>query len=65
MKRQLRDRTLFLCGCSLVAVANWPLLTFVNRIEPFVLGLPFFVFVMLALNLFVFLLLLLAYQVTD
>jgi hypothetical protein len=41
------------------------LLTLFNRIEPFVFGLPFFVFAMLALDLLVVLLLLVAYQVTG
>ncbi len=59
------NRLLFAAGCVLLALANWPLLTLSNRIEPFILGLPFFVFVMLALNLLVGVLLFVAYQVTG
>jgi Na+/proline symporter len=58
-------RILFACGFVLVAIANWPVLTLLNRIYPFVMGLPFFIFVMLALNISVGLLLFVAYQVTD
>lgn len=68
MKRATYERVravLFAAGCALLAIANWPLITLVNRIEPFVFGLPFFVFVMLALNLLVALLLFLAYRATD
>src|SRR5207249_7735366 len=63
--RALTNRVLFATGCALLALANWPLLTLSNRVEPFVLGLPFFVFVMLALNLLVGLLLFVAYQVAT
>jgi len=63
--RALTNRVLFATGCALLALANWPLLTLSNRVEPFVLGLPFFVFVMLALNLLVGLLLFVAYQVAG
>jgi len=58
-------RILFACGFGLVAIANWPVLVMVNRIYPFILGLPFFIFVMLVLNISVGLLLFVAYQVTD
>ena len=58
-------RVLLASGCTILAIANWPVLTLVNRIEPFVLGLPFFVFVMLALNLLVVLLLYVAYRKWD
>jgi hypothetical protein len=59
------NRVLFACGCVLVAIANWPLLILVNRIDPFVVGLPFFIFVMLVLNLSVGLLLFVAYRVSN
>src|SRR5438552_14794416 len=52
------------CGITLVALANWPLLILFNRIYPFVLGLPFFIFAMLVLNLSVGLLLFAAYRAT-
>ena len=58
-------RLLIACGCVLVAIGNWPMLILANRIYPFVLGMPFFVFTMLALNVSVALLLLIAYRATD
>jgi SSS family solute:Na+ symporter len=58
-------RLLCAAGVALLALANWPLLTVFNRIEPFVLGLPFFVFAMLAINLLVGVFLFAAYQVTG
>ncbi len=64
-ERALTNRVLFASGCVLLAIANWPLLILSNRIEPFIFGLPFFVFVMLALNLLVGLLLFVAYHVTG
>ena len=65
MKKTVTNRVLFACGCVLVALANWPLINLINRIEPFVLGLPFFIFVMLVLHILVVLLLLVAYKITD
>ena len=59
------NRVLFASGCVLLAVALWPLIVLINRIEPFVFGLPFFVFVMLVLNLLVALLLFVAYRETN
>jgi SSS family solute:Na+ symporter len=60
-----RLRLLIVLGCVLVALANWPMLILANRIYPFVLGLPFFVFTMLAINISVAALLLIAYRATD
>ncbi len=62
MKKSQKNRLLFAAGCFLLAIANWPLITLINRIEPFVMGLPFFVFVMVALNMLVVLLLFVAYH---
>ena len=63
MTNSRKNRILFAAGCLLLAIANWPLITLINRIEPFVTGLPFFVFVMLALNMLVVPLLFVAYHV--
>jgi hypothetical protein len=65
MKKTVTNRILFACGCALVAIANWPLINLINRVEPFVLGLPFFIFVMLVLHILVVLLLFVAYKITD
>jgi hypothetical protein len=65
MKKAVTNRVLFACGCALVAIANWPLINLINRVEPFVLGLPFFIFVMLVLHILVVLLLFVAYKITD
>ena len=48
-------------GLLLLAGTQWPILIIPNRIEPVILGLPFFVFWMLSLNLLVFALLVFAY----
>ena len=65
MKKTVTKRMLFACGCALVALANWPLINLINRVEPFVLGLPFFIFVMLVIHVLVVLLLFVAYKTTD
>jgi hypothetical protein len=65
MTKQIRLRILFACGYLLFAAANWPLLILVNRIEPFIFGLPTFVFAMFALNFLVAILLLIAYRMTE
>ena len=65
MKKTVANRVLFACGCALVAIAHWPLINLINRVEPFVLGLPFFIFVMLVLHILVVLLLFVAYKVTN
>jgi hypothetical protein len=56
------QRILFFAGWALFAVANWPFIVLINRIEPVILGLPLFVFVMFVLNLLVAGLLALAYR---
>lgn len=58
-------RFLFSIACLLLAMANWPLVVLLNRIEPMVLGLPFMVFSMLALNILVAALLAVAYRISD
>jgi len=55
----------FAIGCLLVVVAIWPVLPLVNRIYPFVLGLPFFFFYMLMLNVAVGVLLAIAFRKLD
>jgi solute:Na+ symporter, SSS family len=60
-KTRPANKILFACGCVLLAIANWPLLKLANRIDPFVLGMPFFIFVMFAVNVSVGLLLFVAY----
>jgi hypothetical protein len=52
-------------GCSLVLAGVWPALGLVNRIYPFVLGLPFFIFYMLMLNIAVTVFLLIAFRRTK
>ena len=59
------QRALFAAGCLLLASANWPLLTFINRAGPPILGLPPFVFAMFVLNLLVAALLAIAYRILD
>jgi hypothetical protein len=58
-------RILFATGCLLVLAGIWPVLPLVNRIYPFVLGLPFFVFYMLMLNLAVAIFLFIAFRTTK
>jgi hypothetical protein len=55
----------FAIGCLLVVAAIWPVLLLVNRIHPFVLGLPFFLFYMLMLNVAVGVLLVIAFRKLD
>jgi hypothetical protein len=55
----------FAIGCLLVFAAIWPVLPLVNRIYPFVLGLPFFLFYMLMLNVAVGVLLVIAFRKLD
>lgn len=49
----------------LFALSLWPAVAFANRIEPFVLGLPFYLFWMVALDLAVAALLAVAYYWID
>jgi hypothetical protein len=60
-----RKRFLFAVGCLLVLASIWPTLELVNRVRPFILGFPFFVFYMVALNFLVSLFLLIAYETLD
>jgi hypothetical protein len=62
MSKKFKRRLLIIVGSMLLALANWPLIVLVNRPEPFVFGLPPFVFAMFLLNLFVALLLFVAYR---
>ncbi len=54
-------RIVFAAGCILLAFALWPLIALVNHAEPFVFGLPPFVFTMFLLNILVAALLAFAY----
>ena len=65
MKKSVIHGVLFGCGCTLVALAVWPLVTLVNRVQPFIFGLPPFVFSMLVLNLLVALLLFIACKLAS
>jgi len=57
-----RRRIFFFFGVLLVLASIWPVLPVVNRIYPFVLGLPFFPFYMLMLNLCVLVFLAIAFR---
>jgi len=46
-------RIVWLMGALLVFAGIWPTIVLVNRIHPFVLGLPLFVFYMVLLNFLV------------
>ena len=58
-------RVLWLTGMLLVIFGIWPILHVVNRIYPVILGLPLFVFYMLALNFAVAGFLLIAFRMLD
>lgn len=58
-------RFLGIIGVLLVLAGIWPTLQFVNRIYPFILGLPLFVFYMVLLNFLVTGFLLLAFRVLE
>lgn len=49
----------------MLAVANWPAITLVNRTQPLILGLPPFVVTMFSLNILVAILLAIAYYKLD
>jgi hypothetical protein len=65
MTEKIEVRLLIAAAVALVAIANWPAIILINRVWPFVLGLPLFVFAALLLNILVSLLLVIAYRVTD
>jgi len=54
-------RIVFATGCILLAFALWPAIALVNDVEPFIFGLPPFVFMMFLLNILVAALLAFAY----
>ncbi len=58
-------RVLGLIGGLLVLAGIWPTLQFVNRICPFIFGLPLFVFYMVLLNFLVAAFLLLAFRILE
>jgi len=49
----------------LFALSLWPAVAFANRIEPFILGLPFYLFWMVSLDVGVAVLLAVAYYWLD
>jgi hypothetical protein len=55
-------RGIVVAAILLLLAGLWPVVAFVNRIEPFVLGLPFYVFWMVMLDLMVAILLAIAYR---
>ena len=61
----MRIKILVFCGALLFALAIWPFVVLVNRIEPFVLGLPFYLFWMVLLDVLVAALLAVAYRLMD
>lgn len=65
MTKKTQIRCLVGAGLTLLAIASWPVIVLVNRVEPFIMGLPPFVFTMLVLNLLVALLLFIAWRVMD
>jgi len=65
MSKKTKTRWLVGAALILLAIANWPVIALVNRVEPFVMGLPPFVFTMLVLNILVALLLFIAWRVAD
>lgn len=58
-------RILWLTGGLLVVSGLWPVVQLVNRIYPFILGLPLFVFCMLLLNLVVTVFLVIAFRILE
>lgn len=58
-------RILWLTGGLLVVSGLWPVLPLVNRIYPFILGLPLFVFYMLFLNFAVTMFLIIAFRILE
>jgi hypothetical protein len=60
-----RTRIVVVLAMALFALSLWPAVAFANRIEPYVLGLPFYLFWMVSLDLGVAALLALAYHWLD
>lgn len=65
MSQVQRTRIIVAAAAVLFALSLWPMVAIVNRIEPFVFGLPFYVFWMVMLDLAVAALLAVAYYLLD
>ncbi len=59
------NRLLFFSALLLVMAGIWPVIGLFNRIEPFIFGLPTFLFYMLSLNVIVAIYLAIAYRLTK
>ncbi len=60
-----RSKVVVVLATVLFALSLWPAVAFANRIEPFVFGLPFYLFWMVSLDLGVAALLAVAYYWLD
>lgn len=65
MTRPHRAKLIVALAVALFALALWPAVAFANRIEPFVFGLPFYLFWMVMLDVAVAVLLTIALYVLD
>ncbi|HYZ84527.1 MAG TPA: hypothetical protein VE621_08995 [Bryobacteraceae bacterium] len=65
MSKANRTRVVAALAALLFTLSLWPAVAFANRIEPFVLGLPFYLFWMVSLDLGVAALLAVAYYWLD
>ena len=63
--KKYKQYLFFVVGCLLVVAAIWPILELVNRIYPFILGFPFFIFYMVGLNVLVSVFLFIAFRALD
>jgi hypothetical protein len=61
----VRSRIIVVLGAVLFGLSTWPFVPLVNRIEPFVFGLPFYLFWMVLLDILVAALLAAAYRLLD
>lgn len=65
MSKTNRTRIVVILASVLFGLSLWPAVAFANRIEPFVLGLPFYLFWTVSLDLCVAVLLAVAYYWLD
>jgi hypothetical protein len=65
MNNAYRSKVIAALGGVLFALSLWPFVVIANRIEPFVFGLPFYFFWMVALDVGVAVLLAVAYYWLD
>ncbi|MGH9627040.1 MAG: DUF3311 domain-containing protein [Bryobacteraceae bacterium] len=61
----MRTRIIVVLAVVLFGLSIWPFVPLVNRIEPFILGLPFYLFWMVLLDVLVAALLAVAYRLLD